>query len=85
MDFVDYLRTGPQFYVLAASAANAPTDLCGLKVGTSRSTSFPAGTAAWSQAESTVDARAQLKQGRIDAAVQGSETIRDQDSHFHAL
>jgi polar amino acid transport system substrate-binding protein len=90
MDFVDYLKTGPQFYVLTASAAKAPIDLCGLKVGTSRSTSFPAEIAAWSQAhcqaenkpaivvvpaESTVDARAQLKQGRIDAAVQGSETI----------
>ena len=90
MDFVDYLRTGPQFYALAASPAKAAEDLCGLKVGTSRSTSFPAEIAAWSQAhcvaagkpaivvvpaESTVDARAQLKQGRIDAAVQGSETV----------
>lgn len=90
MDFVDYLKTGPQFYVLAASSAKAASDLCGLRVGTSRSTSFPAEIAAWSQshceaqgkpaivvvpAESTVDARGQLKQGRIDAAVQGSETI----------
>lgn len=90
MDFIDYLKTGPQFYVLAASSAKDAVDLCGLKVGTSRSTSFPAEIAAWSKthceatgkpaitvvpAESTVDARGQLKQGRIDAAVQGSETI----------
>ncbi len=90
MDFIDYLKTGPQFYVLEASPAKAGTDLCGLKVGTSRSTSFPAEIAEWSHAhceavgrpaivvvpaESTVDARGQLKQGRIDAAVQGSETI----------
>ena len=90
MDFIDYLKTGPQFYVAAASPAKDASDLCGLKVGTSRSTSFPAEIADWSRthceaagkpaitvvpAESTVDARVQLKQGRIDAAVQGSETI----------
>ncbi|RYC29820.1 ABC transporter substrate-binding protein [Lichenibacterium minor] len=90
MDFIDYLKTGPQFYVAAASPAGSPIDVCGLKVGTSRSTSFPAEISAWSKAnceaagrpaitvvpaESTVDARGQLKQGRIDAAVQGSETI----------
>jgi polar amino acid transport system substrate-binding protein len=89
-DFIDYLKTGAQFYVQAGSAAKTETDLCGKRVGTSRSTSFPAQIAAWSQAhcegagkpaievvnaESTVDARSQLRQGRIDAAVQGSETI----------
>lgn len=89
-DFVDYLKTGAQFYVQAGSAAKSETDLCGKRVGTSRSTSFPAQIAAWSKAhcesmgkpaievvnaESTVDARSQLRQGRIDAAVQGSETI----------
>ncbi|WP_158816675.1 ABC transporter substrate-binding protein [Methylocapsa sp. S129] len=89
-DFVDYLKTGAQFYVLAGSPAKAESDLCGKRAGTSRSTSFPAEIAAWSKthcesagkpaievvnAESTVDARSQLRQGRIDAAVQGSETI----------
>lgn len=89
-DFIDYMKTGAQFYVLAASSAKEQGDLCGRRVGTSRSTSFPSEIAAWSQAhceaagkpaievvnaESTADARGQLRQGRIDAAVQGSETI----------
>ena len=90
MDFIDYMRSGAQFYTLAASTAQTPADLCGHRVGTSRSTSFPAEIARFSAAaceaagkpaiavvpaESTADARSQLKQGRIDAAVQGSETI----------
>jgi polar amino acid transport system substrate-binding protein len=89
-DFIDYLKTGAQFYVQAGSPMKVATDLCGKRVGTSRSTSFPAQIAAWSKehceadgkpaievvnAESTVDARGQLRQGRIDAAVQGRETI----------
>jgi polar amino acid transport system substrate-binding protein len=89
-DFIDYLKTGAQFYVQAASPMKVATDLCGKRVGTSRSTSFPADIVAWSKthcggagtsaievvnAESTADARGQLRQGRIDAAVQGSETI----------
>jgi polar amino acid transport system substrate-binding protein len=89
-DFVDYLKTGAQFYVQAGSPMQIAVDLCGKRVGTSRSTSFPADITAWSKthceaagksaievvnAESTADARGQLRQGRIDAAVQGSETI----------
>ena len=90
LDFVDYMRSGAQFYVAAASAAQAPADLCGKRVATSRSTSFPAAIKDWSAknceaagkpaitvigAESTADARIQLKQDRADAAVQGSETL----------
>ena len=89
-DFIDYLTTNGEFYVQSGSAFKTATDLCGQKVGTSRSTSFPADIAAWSKinceaagkpaievvnAESTADARSQLKQGRIDCAVQGSETL----------
>ena len=89
-DFIDYLTTGAQFFVLASSPAGAATDICGLKVGTTRSTSFPDQIAKWSQAncetagkpaivyvpgENSIDVRNQLKQGRIDAAVQGSETL----------
>ena len=89
-DFVDYLKTGAQFYVQAGSPMHIATDLCGKRVGTSRSTSFPADIVAWSKthceaagkpaievvnAESTADARGQLRQDRIDAAVQGSETV----------
>ncbi|MBP1851563.1 ABC transporter substrate-binding protein [Rhizobium halophytocola] len=67
-----------------------PTDLCGKTIGMSRRTSFPDETAKWSAAnceakglpaikvvgtEGSADARTQLKQGRVDAAVQGSETL----------
>jgi polar amino acid transport system substrate-binding protein len=89
-DFVDYLTTGPQFFVMADSAIKTDADLCGKKVGTTRSTSFPTEIAKWSKrscedkgqpaieyvpGENSIDVRNQLKQGRIDAAVQGSETL----------
>jgi polar amino acid transport system substrate-binding protein len=89
-DFIDYLITGPQFFVLAESAAKSATDVCGMKVGTTRSTSFPVEIEKWSKqnceaggkpaiqyvpGENSIDVRNQLKQGRIDAAVQGSETL----------
>ncbi|MET4276834.1 polar amino acid transport system substrate-binding protein [Bradyrhizobium sp. F1.2.2] len=89
-DFVDYLGTGPQFFVMAENEAKAATDLCGKKVGTTRSTSFPVEIEKWSKqncepagkpgiqyvpGENSIDVRNQLKQGRIDAAVQGSETL----------
>ncbi|WP_298244148.1 ABC transporter substrate-binding protein [uncultured Bradyrhizobium sp.] len=89
-DFIDYLTTGPQFFVMAESAAKIATDLCGRKVGTTRSTAFPLEIEKWSKqnceaagkpaiqyvpGENSIDVRNQLKQGRIDAAVQGSETL----------
>jgi polar amino acid transport system substrate-binding protein len=89
-DFVDYLTTGPQFFALTQSEVKSATDLCGKKVGTTRSTSFPAEIEKWSKqncegagkpavqfvpGENSIDVRNQLKQGRIDAAVQGSETL----------
>lgn len=64
--------------------------LCGKKVGASRRTSFPAEMAKWSKetcedkgkpaleivgTEGSADARTQLRQKRLDAAVQGSETL----------
>ncbi|MDM0071588.1 ABC transporter substrate-binding protein [Variovorax sp. J31P207] len=66
------------------------SDLCGKKVGASRRTAFPSDIAAWSEAEcvkkglpavivlgtdGSADARTQLRQGRLDAAVQGAETL----------
>jgi polar amino acid transport system substrate-binding protein len=89
-DFVDYLKTGPQFLVLADHPAKTEPDLCGLKIGTTRSTSFPVEIEKWSKrvceavgkpaviyvpGENSIDVRNQLKQSRIDAAVQGSETL----------
>ena len=67
-----------------------PTDFCGKKVAMSRRTSFPDETTKWSKenceakgkppieiigSEGSADARTQLKQGRADGAVQGSETL----------
>ncbi|WP_215786289.1 ABC transporter substrate-binding protein [Pantoea dispersa] len=91
VNFIDYFKTGPQFYTLAArSDINSATDLCGKKVGTSRRTTFPQEIATWSKAhceaagkpaiivvgaEGTADARTQLRQRRLDGAVQGSETL----------
>ena len=87
--FVDYLRNGPRFFVQQSRAAEFKdmTTFCGKRVGASRRTSFPSLIAAWSDAhcagdpikfvgtEGSGDARTQLKQGRIDAAVQGNETL----------
>ncbi len=87
--FVDYLRSGPAFFVQQSRAAEFAdmSALCGKNVGASRRTSFPKQIAAWSEAhcsgnpinvvgtEGSADARTQLKQGRIDAAVQGNETL----------
>lgn len=92
LDFVDYMKSGAQFYTLFTrkDEFKTPTDVCGKTVGMSRRTSFPDETAKWSAAhceaaglpaikvvgtEGSADARAQLKQGRVDAAVQGSETL----------
>ena len=92
VSFVDYLRSGPQFFVQAARAKEFPDmlALCGKSVGTSRRTSFPGEIAEWSDAhckpagkpainvvgtEGSPDARTQLKQARVDAAMQGNETL----------
>jgi polar amino acid transport system substrate-binding protein len=91
-DFVDYLRSGAQFYTSVALSKDikSQADLCGKKVGASRSTNWPKQIEEWSQAncvakgkpaiavigtEGSIDARTQLKQQRIDAGVQGSETL----------
>lgn len=89
--FVDYFVSGPQFYTLQSRTdLNETTDLCGKKVGTSRATTWPDEIAEWSKAnceaagkpavvvmgsEGSADARTQLRQRRIDAAMQGSETL----------
>lgn len=91
MDFIDYLNSSAQFYALTSRAdLTRAGDLCGKTVGTSRASSFPPKVKAWSdencvragkpaiRIEGTSDnaiARAELKQGRFDAAVQGSETL----------
>ena len=92
VNFVDYMKTGPQFFTTTARAGELKTleDLCGKKVGASRSTNWPGQMEDLSKSictakgkpamtvvgtEGSVDARTQLKSGRLDAAVQGSETL----------
>ncbi|WP_185982857.1 ABC transporter substrate-binding protein [Aureimonas mangrovi] len=73
-----------------ASEVSEPSDLCGRTVGASRNTNWPNDIAAWSEencvangldpievvgTEGSVDARTQLKSQRLDAAVQGNETL----------
>jgi polar amino acid transport system substrate-binding protein len=73
-----------------ADLYKTPEDLCGKTVGASRRTSFPAEIEKWSKTnceakgnpalkivgtEGSADARTQLRQKRLDAAVQGSETL----------
>jgi polar amino acid transport system substrate-binding protein len=99
--FVDYLRTGPQFFIQQSRASEFKdmASLCGKNVGASRRTSFPKEIGEWSDAhcagkpinvvgtEGSADARTQLRQGRIDAAVQGSETmgyIMEQEPNTYA-
>jgi polar amino acid transport system substrate-binding protein len=91
-DFIDYMKTGPQFFTLQSNASRIKSiaDVCGTKVGASRNTNWPGQIAGWSVencvakgkpaitvigTEGSVDARTQLKTGRIDVAVQGSETL----------
>ena len=51
-DFVDYMKSGPQFYTLAALAneIKTPEDLCGKAVGARRSTKWPSQMKDWSEA-----------------------------------
>jgi polar amino acid transport system substrate-binding protein len=91
-NFLDYFRTGAQFYTFANRAAEIGgiENMCGKKVAYSRGAQWNDRVDAWSAenctakgkpavvsvgAESTPDARTQLMSGRVDAVVQGSETI----------
>lgn len=73
-----------------AENVSTTDDLCGKRVGASRNTDWPNQIADWSKenceakglepievvgTEGSVDARTQLKSQRLDAAVQGNETL----------
>jgi polar amino acid transport system substrate-binding protein len=51
-DFVDYMKSGAQFYTITALAGEikTPEDLCGKTVGASRSTNWPQQIGEWSDA-----------------------------------
>ena len=91
LNFVDYLNSGAQFYTLVGNTTiTLPAELCGKRVGTVRSTSFPGNIADWSAANCEKAGKpaitvvgvdrmplvaTELKQDRMDAAVRGSETL----------
>ena len=91
LDYVDYLASGIQAYTLATHAPIADLmALCGQKLGANRRNGFADTMRAWSTAhcgpagrpdiavadtDGTQAARLQLKQGRVDAVVQSSESL----------
>jgi polar amino acid transport system substrate-binding protein len=97
VNFLDYIKSGPQFYTLKARGAEFASmeAVCGKRVGSSRRTSFPDDTKKWSDehcvkagkpgiivvgTDGSADARLQLRQARLDAAVQGGETLPYQNT-----
>lgn len=91
LDYLPYLTSGMQPYTLTSHAPIATAmDLCGLKVGANRRNAFEAAMNKWSEAncvangkppievhptDGTAMARLDLKQGRVDVAVQSSESV----------
>ncbi len=91
LDYIDYLASGIQAYTLTSHAPIASLlDLCGQSLGANRRNGFSAAMRAWSDktclpsgrppivvqdTDGTQAARLQLKQGRVDAIVQSSESV----------
>ena len=90
LNFIDYIQSGAQFFVLDANKSQftTPTSLCGQSVGASRRAPFVREMDKWSAAnctgkpaivsvgtEGSADARSQLKQGRLQGVVQSAESI----------
>jgi polar amino acid transport system substrate-binding protein len=91
LDLVDYIVSGPQFYALAKSDwIKSLDDLCGKKIGTVRSNSFPADIAKWSAEHCEGKGKpamvvvgvdrmpllvTEFQQGRIDAGVRSMNTM----------
>ena len=75
-DFVDYLKSGAQFYTSAALAAEikTPEDLCGKSVGASRSTNWPAQITEWSDANCVAKGKAAI----TVVGTEGSSDARNQ-------
>src|SRR6201996_8416339 len=91
LDLVDYIVSGSQFYALAKSDwIKSLDDLCGKKIGTVRSNSFPADITKWSAANCEGKGKpamvvvgvdrmpllvTEFQQGRIDAGVRSMNTM----------
>jgi len=91
MDLVDYIASGSQFYTLVKNDwVKSLDDLCGKKIGTVRSNSFPADIEKWSKENCEGKGKpamivvgldrmpllvTEFQQGRIDAAVRSMNTM----------
>ena len=75
-DFVDYMKSGPQFYTVTALAGEIkkPDDLCGKAVGASRSTNWPAQMKEWSDQNCVAKGKPAMNvvgtEGSVDARTQ---------------
>ena len=75
-DFVDYMKSGAQFYTSKALAGEIKSvdDLCGKSVGASRSTDWPAQITAWSEANCVAKGKPAINvmgtEGSADARTQ---------------
>jgi polar amino acid transport system substrate-binding protein len=63
VDFVNYMRTGAQFYTSTANAKDIKSaeDFCGKKVGASRSTKWPEQIEEWSKANCIAKGKAAIQ------------------------
>src|SRR3546814_8713461 len=85
-DFVDYLKTGAQFYTTVANAKEikSTADLCGKKVGASRSTNWPKQIGEWSDANRSEEHTSELQSlMRISYAVFCLKTNIHNKSKLH--
>ncbi len=75
-DFVDYMKSGAQFFTLQSLAGSikTPEDLCGKAVGASRSTNWPKQIEEWSAANCVAKGKPAINvvgtEGSVDARTQ---------------
>ncbi|MBE7728590.1 ABC transporter substrate-binding protein [Komagataeibacter sp. FXV3] len=100
LQFVDYLQSGAQLLVSGNSPFTRDTDLCGGTVSAARGTDFARILQAWGArvcgaahmpditvvgTENSAMARLELREGRVQAAVQGEETVGYFLDNAHSL
>ncbi|AQS85910.1 MAG: transporter substrate-binding domain-containing protein [Acetobacter aceti] len=98
--FIDYLQSGAQLLVSGSSPFTRDIDLCGGTVSAARGTDFARILQVWSArvctaghlpditvvgTENSAMARLELREGRVQAAVQGQETVGYFLDNAHSL
>lgn len=79
-DFVDYMKSGAQFYTSKALAGEIKSvdDLCGKSVGASRSTDWPAQITAWSEANCVAKGKPAINVMGTDGSADARTQIKSQ-------